>query len=203
MPRRFKRGAGAVLMAAAASQAGHLLAYGVRFGAASAAVQSRGAHAYFPLVALLVGGLAGIVGLACVLVIAAGRRLGGGRPLERRPLMDYLPVFFALQLGLFIGQETVESVAAGAPAPDAVALLLWGAVGQLPAAAVAALAFCWLAARVAPAMEALRRRRRLTPLRAPIALNLPRPGLSIPRLALATSAPAVLVKRGPPPPPRV
>ena len=198
MPRRFKQGAGVVLSAAVASQAGHLLAYGLRYGAAAGAVQSQGAHAYFPVAAQLAGGLAGLAALVCLLVLGAARRLGAGGPLERRPLMDYLPVFFALQLGFFFGQETVESLVAGAPAPDAVALLLWGAVGQLPAALVAALAFSWFAARVAPALRALRRRRRLPRLRGPLALRPPAEDAFGPRLTVARSAPAVLVKRGPP-----
>jgi hypothetical protein len=60
-------------VAIAGSQAGHLLAYQLRFGATAQQVQSSGAHAYFPLLARTSLGIAAIVLLACFV----GQEIGG------------------------------------------------------------------------------------------------------------------------------
>jgi hypothetical protein len=65
-------------------------------------------------------------------------------------------MLFCLQLTFFVVQESVET-AAGAPATSAAALLLWGSLGQLPVAVLAALALRWIAVRVAPAISSLLR----------------------------------------------
>ena len=139
-----------------ASQAGHLVVYQVRYGAAAEQIQSAGVHAYFPtLVKTTFGLCAAFVLLA--LVATGVARLLAGRRIQDAPgpsLLRVVALLFCLQLSCFVVQETIE-MAAGAPAASAPALLLWGTVGQLPAAAVAALVLRWLVVRVAPAVAEL------------------------------------------------
>jgi hypothetical protein len=67
-----------------------------------------------------------------------------------------MPALFVAQLLFFMGQETVESlVAGGGHLPSAVELLFWGAFGQLPAAAAAAVVLTWLLARLDAAWTAI------------------------------------------------
>jgi hypothetical protein len=62
-------------VAIAGSQAGHLLAYQLRFGAAAQQVQSSGAHAYFPLLARTSLGIMAAVLLASLFLIGLARVL--------------------------------------------------------------------------------------------------------------------------------
>ena len=55
-----KKALAIVGLGALGSQAGHLLAYQLRFGAAAQQVQSSGAHSYFPLLAKTALGVAAI-----------------------------------------------------------------------------------------------------------------------------------------------
>ncbi|HEX7137854.1 MAG TPA: hypothetical protein VF219_08410, partial [Vicinamibacterales bacterium] len=116
-------------------------------------IQSAGVHAYFPtLVKTAFGLCAAFVLLA--LVATGVARLLAGRRLRNVPgpsLLRVVALLFCLQLTCYVVQETIE-MAAGAPAASAPALLLWGTVGQLPAAAVAALVMRWFMVRVAPAL---------------------------------------------------
>ena len=64
-------------VAIAGSQAGHLLAYQLHFGAAAQRVQSSGVHAYFPLLARTSLGIAAIVLGASFEDYAAAGVLGG------------------------------------------------------------------------------------------------------------------------------
>src|SRR5215472_8544977 len=130
-----------LLVATAGSQAGHLVAYQARFGASAAAVQAGGVHSYFlPLAATLLGG-AGATGLLALLAIGAARLAAGRRrPIrERWALMEVLPALFALQLAIYIGQESIEAAVTGGTGTAALDLLLWGALGQLPVAFLGAL----------------------------------------------------------------
>src|SRR5258708_12704937 len=61
------------------SQAGHLLAYQVRFGAAAQQIQSSGAHAYFPLVAKTALGAAAAALIGPLLLVALPRSLSARR----------------------------------------------------------------------------------------------------------------------------
>jgi hypothetical protein len=142
------------------SQAGHLLAYWLRFGDVSLQVQAAGAHAYFPAVAKTALGLAAVAALVSLLAIGAARMVGGRRvvPATSPSLLRVLAILFSLQLACFTVQETAEAALAGVHLGSAPALLLWGAAGQLPVAAVAALALRWLGARLAPAVAAIRSR---------------------------------------------
>lgn len=189
-------------LALAGSQAGHLLVYQLRFGAAAQQVQSTGAHAYFP--ALVKTGL----GLACALLVAglfvvALARVASRRPLDRGAapsLLRLVAVLYTIQLAVFAGQETAEAAVAGTQASSIAVLLLWGTLGQLPVALVGAAALRWLLVRFESAVAALG---------ATLAVLTPRP-----RLALALApvvieshrdrlvsrvADTALLDRGPPP----
>lgn len=140
------------------SQAGHLLAYQIRFGAAAQQIQSTGTHAYFPLVAktalgfgaaALVGGLL-VVGLARIL---SGRRT---KSVSGPSLMSLLAILFSIQLAAFAVQEVGEAMIAGSTVISVADLLLWGALGQLPIAVIAALALRWLSVRVDASVGAIR-----------------------------------------------
>lgn len=142
----------------AGAQAGHLLAYELRFGAAAQQVQSAGIHAYFPALAKTGLGLASAALIAGVCMIAVAR-VARGRPMEPGSAPSFtrlLAVVYTVQLACFGVQETVEAVAGGAHPMSAPLLLLWGTAGQLPVALVVTVALRWLLARVAPALAALR-----------------------------------------------
>ena len=170
-------GAGAL-----ASQAGHLLAYSLRFGAAAPQLQSSGAHEYFPALAKTGLGLLAVAFVSGLLVVALARVIAGRPDKESAPsYLRLLAVLYTLQLAVFAGQETVEAAIAGVPASSVAVLMLWGTVGQLPVAAVAALAVRWLLARVGPALTLVLSR--LVPVVQPLVASLtPRP---MPSLAYA------------------
>ncbi|HET9781595.1 MAG TPA: hypothetical protein VFR33_07425 [Candidatus Dormibacteraeota bacterium] len=150
---RGRFAASGILLGLVASQAGHVIAYQVRYGAAAERIQSAGAHAYFPTAVKTAFGLIAAFVLLAFVAIGAARLLAGKR-LASSPgpsLLRILALLFCVQLTCFVVQETIE-MAAGAPPVSAPALLLWGTVGQLPAAMVAALVLRWLAVRVAPAV---------------------------------------------------
>jgi hypothetical protein len=182
-------------------QAGHLLAYQVRFGAAAQQMQSSGAHAYFPLVAKTALGAAAAALIGALLLVGLARILSGRRlkSASEPSYVSLLAVLFSIQLAAFVAQEVAEAIIAGnrvASAPD---LILWGTLGQLPIAVIAALAFRWLSARVEAAVGLIRD---LVPVT--IALHAA-PSIAIPvyaasDLALLTSRMAWsdLTRRGPP-----
>ena len=184
-----------------ASQAGHLLAYQLRFGAAAQQIQSTGAHAYFPMVAkaalgaisaALIGGLV-LVGLARIL---SGRRV---RSDAEPSFISLLAVLFSLQLTTFALQEIAEALAAGTTFGSAADLLLWGTLGQLPIAVVAALAFRWLSARVESAVGLIRDVIGATvPLRLPSSVAIPLYAACDQGLPTYRMAWSDLSRRGPP-----
>ena len=146
----MKRAAAVFGVAVAGSQAGHLLAYELRFGAAAQQMQSAGVHAYFPLlVKTLLGGVA--LALIASLFLVGVARLATGRKLEpgsAPSLLRLLAALYTLQLAFFFVQETVEGSAAGQ-------IFLWGLVGQLPVALLGALALRWFLGRVTSAIQQL------------------------------------------------
>jgi hypothetical protein len=189
-------------LAALGSQAGHLLAYQLRFGVAAQHVQSSGAHGYFPLVAKTSLGAVGAAVVAGLLLIGLARVLTG-RPALRAiagpSYVGLLAVLFTIQLACFVGQEVGEALLAGAPVDSAPHLVLWGTLGQLPVAALAAVALAWLARRyesvVGDVRAVLSARPTFLPLAAlanPLWVTL---GLA---LLLSQVADASLAKRGPP-----
>lgn len=149
----------AIPLVLAASQVGHLLATELRQGPHSLAPGQSGAHAYIPMLLAMVLGTAGAVVMAALMLVAAARsRRAGHRvsaPAHRGSLLDLLALLFAVQLAIFLVQETVESLVAGGPTPTVAGLVLWGTIGQLPVAALAAPLLRALLARVESAVEEL------------------------------------------------
>jgi hypothetical protein len=183
-----------------AAQAGHLVAYSLRFGGAALDVQATGAHWYFLSVAKTALGLAALAALVVLLVIGFGR-LAVGRRLEpdrNTPFIRTLAAMYTLQLGVFVVQETVEAMAGGGHLGSAPALMLWGAIGQLPVALAVTIALRWLGVRVRPALAAIRLA--TLPIVHEILCALSAPA---PRIATVTVAPRYLLagglrRRGPP-----
>lgn len=201
MKRPALRLLGLVGFGALLAQAGHLIVYQLEFGAAAQAVQSQGAHAYFPLVAKSSLGVVALAVLASLLLIGISRRMTGRATvlISRGPsYMNLLSVMFTIQLTCFIGQEMIESLAAGAGAPPGMNLIFLGSVGQLPVAILGALALKWLAVRVEAAVLRLRAELAVRVASvAPVALLIPQPAL-VPIPALAETCPTAFIKRGPP-----
>ena len=142
----------------AGAQAGHLVAYELRFGVAAPALQSTGAHAYFPALAKTGVGLAALALLASLLVVAAARIVAGRRvqPGTSPSFVRLLAVVYTIQLACFAGQETAEALLGGTHASSAPLLIMWGTAGQLPVALAAALALRWLGLHLEPAIAVLR-----------------------------------------------
>lgn len=145
-----------VAFAVLGAQAGHLLAYQLRFAGAAQQVQSSGVHGYFPALAKTLTGAGCAALLGCLLVIGLARVLGRRRVAEAPSLLRLTAVLFTVQLALFVGQEVLEANLAGVAGRLGFELVLWGTIGQLPAAAAGAVALRWLLARVAPAVAELR-----------------------------------------------
>jgi uncharacterized membrane protein YjfL (UPF0719 family) len=140
------------------SQAGHLVAYALRFGGGAQQIQSTGAHAYFPSLVKTGLGAAAFAFLGALAVIGFARLLGGGR-IEKDSVPSFvrlLAVLYTVQLACFGVQETAEALLGGTQAASATDLLLWGTAGQLPVALVGALAMRWLLARLGPALAHLK-----------------------------------------------
>lgn len=140
------------------SQAGHLIAYQARFGAAAHSLQSTGAHGYFPGVVKVSVGVACMLALTGLFAIGLARVLSG-RPVRRGSAPQYLRLLaalYTLQLACFAGQETAEALVAGLPASSVASLLLWGTLGQLPVALVAAAELCLLLTRFESAVALIR-----------------------------------------------
>lgn len=140
------------------SQAGHLVAYQIRFGAAAQQVQSSGAHAYFPVVAKTTLGVAAAALIGALLLVGIARVLSGRRvrSASEPSYVSLLAVLFSIQLAAFVSQEVAEAAISGSSVRSAPDLLLWGTLGQLPIAAIAALAFRWLSARTEAAVGLIR-----------------------------------------------
>jgi hypothetical protein len=200
--RSLKRGGALVGFGVLLSQLGHLLVYQLEFGSAATAVQSTGAHSYFPAFAKTSVGLAAAAVLVSLLIIGVSRFATAGRVRAVAGGPTYLALLgalFTIQLVFFALQESAESIAAGTVVASAPHLLLLGTVGQLPVAILGAVAFKWLLVRVESAVVALRTIVAAT--RFAIATL---PALLLPRAlrlepALIQACPAAYIKRGPPP----
>jgi hypothetical protein len=183
------------------SQAGHLLAYQLRFGDAALHLQSSGAHAYFPLLAKTTMGAVAIAFMTALFVIGMARVLGGGSGTRTRTgprYIELLAALFTIQLVAFITQEAGEALISGV-AVDSAALLLWGTLGQLPVAALAAIALGWLWTRFDAAVQDLRAVLAIAPVsRTPAAVAVAVWPVSNGALLLAQVAGGSLGKRGPP-----
>jgi hypothetical protein len=183
----------------AGSQAGHMLVYALVYGPAAGQVQSAGAHGYFPALVKTGFGLTAVFTLLALAAVGLARVMAGRR-VQAAPapsLGRLVAVLFCLQLTLFVVQESIE-VAAGAPASSPLALLLWGSLGQLPVAVLAALALRWIAVRVAPAIASL-----LQPMSGAIRLTTYFVAVPARPLAVEAASPLetlslTLTRRGPP-----
>jgi len=189
-------------LAVMGAQAGHLLAYQIRFGAAALRLESSGAHAYFPNLAKTGLGLAAAVVLTGLVATGLARVLGKRRSSTEVAAPSYLSLLAALytiQLACFAGQETLEAAVAGVPASSAAVLLLWGTLGQLPIAAISAIALRWLLAEFDTAVAEIRavlELKELRPKLVPVLLAVPAPaGESLLTARLSSASPR---KRGPP-----
>jgi len=183
------------------SQAGHLLAYQVRFGAAAQQIQTSGAHAYFPLVAKTALGAAAAALIGALLLVGLARILSGRRikAASEPSFVSLLAVLFSIQLAAFVAQEVAEAIIAGSRVASAPALVLWGTLGQLPIAVIAAIAFRWLSARVETAVWLIREIVRATiALQAAPSIAIPVYAASDRALLMSSVAWSRLVKRGPP-----
>ena len=189
-------------VAIAGSQAGHLLAYQLRFGAAAQQVQSSGAHSYFPLLARTSLGIAAIVLLASLLLIGLARVLVGRtsvRATSTTSFVGLLAALFTIQLACFVSQEIGEALISRAPLASPADLLLWGALGQLPVSAIAATALGWLLTRFEAAVDEIRKViavRQPAPVRSAVAVPVWAEADAI--FLLSGVAGASLSKRGPP-----
>ncbi len=176
--------------------------YQLQFGLAAHAVQSTGAHAYFPALAKTSLGLAAAALIVGLLVIGASRFVASGpavTPAGGRSYVNLLALMFTVQMACFGLQETVESVAAGMAVASAPHLLLLGTVGQLPVAALGALALKWMLARFESAITGIRMSLAAHPKQvSPIAIAMPAWAHDRGHLVVRSEAGASLAKRGPP-----
>lgn len=198
-----KRRALAVLgVGLAGSQAGHLLVFQLLFGSAAQQLQSSGAHAYFPLLAKTALGAIAAAFVAGIFVIGLARALSGRSRVatsSQPPFVELVAALFTVQLACFIAQEVGEAMYAGTGAASAPYLLLWGTVGQLPVAAVAAIALRWLWTRFESAVEDLRVViKAVHAPRVPVAVAAPMWPTPAGALLLFQVAGGSLGKRGPP-----
>ena len=184
------------------SQAGHLLAYQLRFGGAAHQIQSTGVHTYFPLVAKTALGAVAAGLIAGLLLVGLARLLRGRRVRsDSEPsFISLLAILFSLQLATFAAQEIVEGLVGGTSLMSAPDLLLWGTLGQLPVALTAASALRWLSARVESAVGLIRDVVRAALRKARATSPAATPAHAAPDLALLISrvAGSSLAKRGPP-----
>jgi hypothetical protein len=143
----------------AGSQAGHLLTFQLVFGSAAQHLQSTGAHAYFPFLAKTALGAAAAVLLAGMFVIGLARVVSGQSRVKKgskNSFVQLVALLFTIQLTCFISQEVAEATIAGTGVASAASLLLWGTLGQLPVAAVAAVGLRWLLTNFDSAVDELR-----------------------------------------------
>lgn len=185
-----------------AAQAGHLLAYQVRFGSAALQVQSSSIHAYFPGVVRTSLGIAAALGLAALFLIGLARVLNG-RPITRTESTPHyarlVATLFTVQLLLFAAQEVGEALVGGTPVDSVAHLLLWGTLGQLPVALIAAAGLRWLLARFESAVQEIHIALAKVPTPAAyMAVATSVWGHVDPNVVLRPVAGASLAKRGPP-----
>jgi hypothetical protein len=141
------------------SQAGHLLTFQLVFGSAARHLQSTGSHAYFPLLAKTALGAIAAAFLVGMFVIGLARVLSGRSRVttgSQKSFLELVAILFTVQLACFIAQEVAEATIAGTGTASAPYLLLWGTLGQLPVATVAAIGLRWLWTRFELAVEDLR-----------------------------------------------
>jgi hypothetical protein len=138
-----------------AAQAGHLLAYQIRFGAAAQQVQSSGIHSYFPNAVRGSLGITAALALTALFLIGLARVLSGLsiRPGSAPQYARLVATLFTVQLLFFAAQEMSEAWVGGTKVASVADLLLWGTLGQLPVTLIAAAGLRWLLARFESAVH--------------------------------------------------
>src|SRR6266568_7085252 len=104
----LKRGLAVIGLALAGAQAGHLLAYQLRFGARAFGIQSTGVHAYFPALLKTAFGAVALTLISGLLIAGAARMLAGSRGRRQAgggTFVGLLATLFTIQLALYMGQE--------------------------------------------------------------------------------------------------
>jgi hypothetical protein len=184
-----------------AAQAGHLLAYQIRFGVTAQQVQSSGIHSYFPNAVRSSLGIAAALALTALFLIGLARIMSGLsiRPGSAPHYGRLVATLFTVQLLFFAAQEMSEAWVGRTPVASVADLLLWGTLGQLPVALIAAAGLRWLLARFESAVFEIRIALAAVP--SPIALVAVVALVRSPaerNLLLVPAAGASLAKRGPP-----
>ena len=184
-----------------AAQAGHLLAYQIRFGAAAQQVQSSGIHSYFPSAVRSSLGITAALALTALFLIGLARVLSGLsiRPGSAPSYARLVAALFTVQLLFFAAQEMSEAWVGGTKVASVADLLLWGTFGQLPVALIAAAGLRWLLARFESALHEIRIALAAVP--SPVAFIALVALVRNPadrNLLLVPAAGASLAKRGPP-----
>lgn len=204
LPPPISRGyvAAMATLALPLSQLGHLVAYFFRYGGDGLLRGSQGVHAYLPDLLRLAAGAVGGALLLSLLVVALGRlALGRGLGLEsgaREPMLHLFVVAAAVQLDVYIAQETIEALVAGRSLDWTFlrSLLIFGAAGQFPLSLLAAAVVRWLSIRLRVVARALAAPRLvLLPGEAPSLVCLARPWYAV---ASTGAWPAIHGTRGPP-----
>ena len=201
MNRPLNRIVALVGLGVVGSQAGHLLVYQLQYGSAALAVQSRGVHAYFPVLAKTSLGLTAGILLGALLLVGISRLLAvrpGTRVAPGPSYISLLAALFTVQLTCFVIQESVESLVASAAVASVPNLILLGSLGQLPIATVAAFALKWLSVRVESALISLRQILAIEIWTHEAVAVLLAPRAPLAQLAMASACPTAFVKRGPP-----
>jgi hypothetical protein len=152
----------AALLSPVLAELGHQLGFVERYGARGVALEGAGVHHYFPTLLTVVGAGLGASALGTLLVLALGRlAVGGALGRTRRPgvaVRYLLPTLVALQLAVYVVQESAEALAIGQELTFSwlLSIVFWGLAGQAPLALLAALALSWLSARLDRALAAIR-----------------------------------------------
>jgi hypothetical protein len=197
----------AAFLSVVLAELGHQLGFVERYGSQGFALEGVGIHQYFPTLMSVVGAGLGGVTLAVLLVLSLGRLAVGGALGQTRhqgvPVRRLLPVLLALQLAVYLTQETSEALASSqlVTTPWVVSTVAWGLAAQVPIALLAGLALSWLSARLDHAITAIREVARTAPTFSPAPVDEPKTGYgsySAPRLSLASDCRTALAKRGPP-----
>ncbi|TMC13321.1 MAG: hypothetical protein E6J41_00805 [Chloroflexi bacterium] len=197
------RRAAVLLAIVAGSQLGHAIVYSARYGAGAGRLESAGVHGYFPTLTAGLGAVLGVAVMSALLIVAAARWASstpaGFRPRGTVRFLDVLALAFIAQLLLFVGQETLEALAAGHAATPLSEQVLWGAFGQLPAAALAAAAITWLLTRLEAAWTVVANGLSRLPVDPPApAVVRPARAARDGRPRLDSTFPAAFRRRGPP-----
>jgi hypothetical protein len=152
----------AALIGLPLSELGHVAVYLARYGEAGLTLQTQGIHGYFPQLLGLSVSLMGALLLAALVFGGLGRvalsRGMGLNPRSGQPPLAMFVVAAAVQLAVYVLQETVETLLIGRSLDVwwLVQMLAWGMAGQVPIAMLAAVGMTWLSIRFDAGVSTLR-----------------------------------------------